>query len=157
MPDRGQLPWTFCLSDASIDGAGLLWPLPVVKGLPGGRGAKVEFMTEFAFRAPPASVRCRTGRDGFRGARTTLKPGGLPCAFAGAQTRPAEPRTLSPPGRTGTSTMNTDSQLQQDGLDELKWAPAVGITQVGLEARPGIKTRGRSAMRQTVDRMNLVC
>jgi len=37
-------------------------------------------------------------------------------------------------------TMKTDSQLQQDVMDELKWEPAVHAEQIGVEAKNGVVT-----------------
>lgn len=39
-----------------------------------------------------------------------------------------------------TTTMKTDSQLQQDVMAELKWEPAVHATQIGVEVKNGIVT-----------------
>jgi len=36
--------------------------------------------------------------------------------------------------------MKTDSQLQQDVMDELKWEPAVHAEQIGVEAKNGVVT-----------------
>jgi len=36
--------------------------------------------------------------------------------------------------------MKTDSQIQQDVIDELKWEPAVDATDIGVEVKDGIVT-----------------
>jgi osmotically-inducible protein OsmY len=46
---------------------------------------------------------------------------------------------LNHPQRTGSTTMKTDSQLQQDVMAELKWEPAVHAAQIGVEVKNGVK------------------
>jgi len=36
--------------------------------------------------------------------------------------------------------MKTDTQLQQDVMDELKWEPAVHAAQIGVEVKDGVVT-----------------
>ena len=36
--------------------------------------------------------------------------------------------------------MKTDSQVQQDVIDELKWDPAVNATKIGVEVTNGVVT-----------------
>jgi len=44
------------------------------------------------------------------------------------------------PQRIGAMTMKTDTQLQQDVMDELKWEPSVHAAQIGVEVKDGVVT-----------------
>jgi osmotically-inducible protein OsmY len=60
--------------------------------------------------------------------------------LAGAQTRRPRARRLVVPQATGITFMKTDSQLQQDVSDELKWEPSVHAARIGVEVKDGIVT-----------------
>jgi osmotically-inducible protein OsmY len=60
--------------------------------------------------------------------------------FGGAQTVAHRRRKIKAPQHTGTHTMKTDSQLQQDVMAELKWEPAVHAAQIGVEVKNGVVT-----------------
>jgi osmotically-inducible protein OsmY len=60
--------------------------------------------------------------------------------FADAQTRRMQGTKLAARQQPGTSTMKTDSQLQQDVSAELEWEPSVHAARIGVEVKDGVVT-----------------
>ena len=59
---------------------------------------------------------------------------------APAQTGANGAYNIAGPTRSGTTTMKTDAQLQQDVLAELNWDPAIGAAQIGVTVKDGVVT-----------------